>query len=334
MDSHAFFNKIQPMLAVTAEPFDSEEYLFEVKWDGFRCLSLHEPGHTFLKSRNNRSFDQKFPELAGIHENMGRQSVILDGEIIIMDQGTPSFYQLQKRGWAQDEETIKRNAKIKPATYIAFDIISLGNEDLTQMPLEKRRELLKEIIRQDDRIYVSEAMTGQGKAFFQICAERNLEGVIAKKIDSLYMPGKRSAEWKKIKKSLEGDFIICGFKQTVRETARLDALILGIYLEKKLVFQGAVGVGLGGSMGEIVYQLVSSLKRETPLFPVPQDINKGIQWIAPLVCCSVQYLEPSKEGGLRHPVFRGVREDLQPHACTGISGSHPYEPNEEKGDGN
>lgn len=314
------FKKIKPMMATSSEPFDSDNHIFEVKWDGFRCLSYLDEA-TFLQSRNLLDFSLKFPELAGIHNLMKQKPVVIDGEIIIMDKGLPSFYELQKRGWTHGESNIARAALNKPATYIVFDILYVGKEKLISRPLMERKDILSQVIEINERMFVSEGILGQGIEFYKACITRNVEGVIAKKIDSVYVPGKRSLHWKKFKKIFEGDFVICGYKQTHRDTDRVDALLLGRILKDGPVFQGTVGVGLGGITGRRMYEILSPLRIENTTLKVPKNISQGFIWVRPRICCSVEFLEPARDGGLRHPVFRGVREDMAPEDCAGIEGA-------------
>lgn len=319
MITKEILKKLKPMLAVSAEPFNSEEYIYEVKWDGFRCLSFLGD-ITALQSRNNLDFTRKFPELEGLHRH-AKKPVIIDGEIVIMDNGIPSFYELQKRGWAKDKLAIAKAAREKPATYVVFDILYAGDEKLIGLPLSKRKEILREMIRPDERIYISEGIPENGIEFYRACVDRDLEGIVAKKLDSVYLPGKRSHHWKKIKKSLEGDFVVCGYKQTVKGSSRADSLLLGVVLKDSLVFQGLVGSGLGGIIGGEIYKLLKPLNRDNPLFKIPRELARGLIWVKPAVCVSVEFLEPAKDGGLRHPVFRGIRQDLEPEECTGIEGA-------------
>lgn len=314
-----FLKKLKPMLAVSAEPFNSEEYIYEVKWDGFRCLSFLGD-ITALQSRNNLDFTHKFPELEGLN-HYAEKPVIVDGEIVIVDNGIPSFYELQKRGWSKDKSAIAKAAREKPATYVVFDILYAGAEKLIDLPLLKRKEILREVIRTDDRIYISEGIPENGIEFYRACVKKDLEGIVAKKADSVYLPGKRSSHWKKIKKSMEGEFVVCGYKQTVKGSARADSLLLGAISEGSLVFQGLVGSGLGGIVGGEIYKLLKPLESDNLLFKVPRELARGLIWVKPVVCVSVEFLEPAKDGGLRHPVFRGIRQDLDPKVCKGIAGA-------------
>lgn len=311
--------KLKPMLAVSAEPFNSEEYIYEVKWDGFRCLSFLGD-ITVLQSRNNLDFTRKFPELEGLH-HYAEKPVIVDGEIVIMDNGIPSFYELQKRGWSRDKTAIAKAAREKPATYVVFDILYAGKEKLIGLPFSERKEILREVIQPDERIYICEGIPEHGIDFYRACVEKNLEGIVAKKLDSVYLPGKRSPHWKKIKKFLEGEFVVCGYKQTVKGSARADSLLLGAVLKGSFVFQGLVGSGLGGIIGGEIYKLLTPLENHNPLFKIPRELARGLIWVNPAVCVSVEFLEPARDGGLRHPVFRGIRQDLEPEDCTGIEGA-------------
>lgn len=321
MVTQELFNKLKPMLAVSSEPFDSSEFLYEVKWDGFRCLSYLDDNKTVLHSRNNLDFSLKFPELAGINKLARGLPLILDGEIIIMDQGVPSFYELQKRGWTREPQAIMRAARANPATYVVFDILYAGDEKLTELPLSRRKEILIQTMDVAECLFISESIPVSGRDFYAACIARGLEGVVAKKSDSRYLPGKRSDNWRKFKKAFEGDFVICGFKQTHPGSDRVDVLLLGGFDSGQLHFQGTVGVGLGGIAGQRMYQLLHPLKSDTSLFPVPKEVLHRLSWVRPQLCCSVEFLEPARDGGLRHPVFRGVREELGVTDCTGITGA-------------
>ena len=314
------FKKLKPMLATSSAPFDSKEFIFEVKWDGYRCLGyLGESTH--LQSRNGFDLSLKFPELAGINKHAKQRPLVVDGEIVILDGGVPSFYELQKRGRSEKLGSIAAAAARKPATYVVFDILYASDDKLTSLPLSERREILGQLIEGGERILVPEGIYEWGVEFYRACIERDLEGVVAKKLDSPYVPGKRSFNWKKFKKAREGDFIICGYKQTNKASERVDALLLGRLSDGGPIFQGMVGVGLGGVMGTRVYQVLEPLRRDMPLFKVPREISRGLNWVNPAVCCAVEFLEPARDGGLRHPVFRGLREDLKPEDCTGIAGA-------------
>ncbi len=314
------FRKLRPMLAASSPPFSSAQFIFEVKWDGFRCLTYLGES-TELRSRNGLDMTHKFPELAGIHRLTRQGPVVADGEIIIMDGGVPSFYELQKRGWSRNQSAIKSAARRKPATYVVFDVLYIDGKKLINLPLSERKEILETTFEQDERLFISEGIPEHGVEFYRACVDRGLEGVVAKKADSAYLPGKRSSNWRKFKKAFEGDFVICGYKQTRRGSRRVDALLLGVPSEGGFVFQGTVGVGLGGVMGERLYETLVNMGTETPLFKVPGEITRGLNWVQPKFCCSVEFLEPARDGGLRHPVFRGLRHDINPEDCTGIAGA-------------
>lgn len=313
-------SKLKPMLATSSPPFDSKDYIFEVKWDGFRCLS-YLGGSTVLQSRNRLDFTHKFPELEGLHHLIKKGPLVVDGEIIIMDGGIPSFYELQKRGWTRDTMSAAAQAAQKPATYVVFDVLYSGEDKLLNLPLLDRKEILRQVLASDERLFISEGVSERGIDFYRACIARDLEGVVAKKTDSTYMPGKRSPYWKKFKKAFEGEFIICGYKMSQAGSERVDGLLLGVIAEGGPVFQGTVGVGLAGLVGRELYKMLAVIRSETPLFKVPREAARGLVWVIPKYCCAVEFLEPARDGGLRHPVFRGLRMDLNPEDCTGIAGA-------------
>ncbi len=309
------------MLATTAEPFDSKDFLFEVKWDGFRCLGYLGES-TLLQSRNRLDFSPKFPELTGLHR-LAKLPVIVDGEIVSLDGGIPSFSELQRRHLAANHSAIARAAARKPVTYAVFDLLYAGGEKLLNLPLTERRDILRQVLEPADRLFISEEIYGSGLEFYRACVDLGLEGVVAKKLDSPYVPGKRPGYWKKFKKALAGDFVICGFKQTRPPLKRVDALLLGGWQNRQLIFQGTVGAGLGGLAGQQLYRILSPVRSSLPLFQVSRSTARGLNWVNPVFCCTVEFLEPAGDGGLRHPVFKGLRGDLSPGDCTGISGAAP-----------
>lgn len=300
---------LRPMLAVGSKPFDSAAHLYEIKWDGYRGL-IYLDGGTVIRSRNLIDLSAKFPELAGLHHRVRRQPAIIDGEIVMPEQGKPSFAGLQARGGA---------GRPKPAVFIAFDVLYAGGVPVLGQPLRERKKLLEQMVLPDDYILLSRYVVGNGVGFYQACVEAGLEGAVAKSLDSVYLPGRRSAQWKKFRHVREADLVICGY-QPGRNGLGLGALVLGGNKDGRLVFQGKVGTGF--SRREAGALLAGLRQIETPEAPldIPAPERGRVRWVRPLLVCAVQYLTATAGGYLRHPVYRGLRWDKAPGECPAIDG--------------
>ncbi|MCL6635800.1 MAG: ATP-dependent DNA ligase, partial [Peptococcaceae bacterium] len=202
---------VRPMLAVSAEPFDSAEHLFEVKWDGYRGLAYLNGG-TVLRSRNLLDLTGMFPELAGLHGKVKELPAILDGEIVALENGRPSFAALQSRGRTGGLKGAACAPAGGPAVFIAFDILYSGGRSVMKMPLAERKRLLEETVEPGEEVILSRYVLRNGRAFYDLCVERGLEGVVAKRLDSIYLPGRRSSHWLKFRHTREADLVICGYQ--------------------------------------------------------------------------------------------------------------------------
>jgi len=303
------------MLASTAEPFDSGEYTYEIKWDGYRCLAFLD-SRTKLQSRNLKDISFVFPELANLNCSSKKHGSILDGEIIALRNGKPNFSDLQKRGQLRNETQIRHTSKLIPVVYVVFDLLYLNYQSVMNQTLEKRRVLLAENFKSSDRLIFTEYIEGQGIAFFKSISEIGLEGVIAKKKGSIYLPGKRGRTWLKFKRKKSGSFIICGLMYNHTSRGKLRSILLGAYLDQKLAFFGMVGTGFSHIELEIILNELEKIKTNLCPFtkssaPPPKDVI----WTKPLVVCEIEYLELTDDGILRHPSFKRIRPDLRPEDC-------------------
>lgn len=298
------------MLAEAAEaPFDSPSHLFEVKWDGFRCLAFLTDT-TRLQSRNLHDLTPQYPELAQLHLAFIRKPVVLDGELVLFTQGRPDFSRLLRRSRLQKETMITQAAKRDPVVYLAFDLLYLDGQNIMPRPLRERRSLLAEAFTGGDFIALSEYIIGQGKAFAHAVFTRGLEGIMAKDLSSPYLPGQRSRAWLKIKARKTREVTILGYLPTtfgdgLRSLAVGEEPVPG----QGYLFRGLVGSGL--SVKEIgqLRQLLEPLPRNRPfaLFrtPLPPE-TRDLVWVQPRQRCLVQYLELTPEGYFRHPVYLGL----------------------------
>jgi len=304
---------IRPMLAVNAKPFDSSGHLFEVKWDGYRGLAYLD-GRTAIRSRNLIDITGKFPELAGMHKKIKRMPAILDGEIVVFENGRPSFAALQSRGNINGIKRTSMVTKELSAVFIVFDVVYSGGRPVMEMPMEERKKLLEDMVEQGGEIVVSQYILHKGREFYEACIKKGLEGVVAKKLDSRYLPGCRSRYWLKFRHTREADLVICGFQY---DTAgkRLGSLVLGGYQEGKLVYQGKVGTGFGAREAGVLLEGLLELEINVPFLAVPKQEMRRTRWVMPRLVCSVEYLGITATGCLRHPVFKGLRIDKPPQEC-------------------
>jgi hypothetical protein len=224
---------IRPMLAVNSLPFDSDLHLFEIKWDGYRGL-LYLDGNTALRSRNLLDLTGKFPELGRLHQKVARKPAILDGEIVVFEKGKPSFARLQARGRLINPQRISRVSVESPAVYVAFDVLYADGKNVMEHPLRERKTLLAEMVNPGAEIIVPDFILQNGRSFYDACVSRGLEGVVAKKLDSVYLPGRRSIYWQKFRHTLEAELVICGY-QAGASGRSLGSLVLGGYRKGKLI---------------------------------------------------------------------------------------------------
>lgn len=311
---------LRPMLATSSKPYDSGEHLFEVKWDGYRCLSYLEGNTTVLYSRNGIDLSAKFPELVKLHGRVNSAPAILDGEIVVFKEGKPSFAALQSRGRMKNIKTIGRTSLERPAVFIVFDVLYSGGKSVMDLPLEKRKGLLEEMVDQGaEEISISQYVHKNGLDLYSACIAQGLEGVMAKKLGSTYLPGRRSPYWHKFRHTREADLVICGYQ---RGSSRgLGSLVLGGYREGNLLFQGKVGTGFSEREAAALLEALQKLELSREVVKVPQEERRRTIFVRPLLVCIVDYLTTTSEGYLRHPVYRGIRRDKPPEECVVVEGN-------------
>jgi bifunctional non-homologous end joining protein LigD len=304
----------KPMLAQSAKtPFTSKEWIFEIKWDGFRAISYIND-ELEVRSRNDKELRYTFPELQEL--STLTRNTVLDGEIVAMHEGKPDFQTLLERNKSTSTRDIEYMARKYPVIYIVFDILEKDGNPLLHLPLIERKRILKENVGEGKNVVLSEFIEMQGEAYFQAALKRGLEGVMAKKIDSPYEPGIRSSNWFKIKKALTCDCVIFGY--TKGEGARqqtFGALILGVYEAGKPVYVGKVGTGFSQSTMETLLKAFENLKTEQKALQ-DIDVPEEITWLKPELVCEVAYQSVTKDGRLRMPRFHGLRADKPPFECT------------------
>ncbi len=309
---------IKPMLAVKGEPFDSKEHLFEIKWDGTRCVSFIDVKNRKLRLQNRRLLDitYRYPEF-DFHKSLSK-SCILDGEIVVLKEGKPDFRLLQQREQVESRTKIELLSKRLPATYVVFDVLWVEGEWMIKKSLLERKKLLEDLVGDiGGNILISEYVFEKGKLFFEKAVELGFEGIIGKRKNSIYIPGKRSDYWVKAKKSNTVDAAILGYMKGEGEREEFfGSLILGLYDGKRFVYIGRVGTGFDVKFMEWFTDASKAYITENCPFSEVPVIKREVQWLKPHFVCEVEYLEVSNDGKLRAPVFKRMRFDKRPEECS------------------
>ena len=315
---------IKPMLiGATGEPFDDPDYLYELKLDGERCIAYLDPGGgTVLRNKRNRNMLPLIPELARIHLQVSRRCV-LDGELIVIKDGMPNFFEIQRRSLMSNEFSIRVASRRLPASYIAFDLLYEQDYQITHLPLVERKGRLEKILSEDERIAISRTVENQGVEFYQLTREQGLEGIVAKRKDSRYYLDRRTKDWIKIKNLQEEEFIICGYLEKEKGVV---SLVLGKYdgvqtpepNHRTLLYQGHVTLGISG----LAWQYIQAAKRSRahPFAQEPPRGNERAVWLVPHLVCTVTYMMKTSGGSMRQPVFKGLRLDKTPIECSTCRG--------------
>lgn len=304
---------ISPMLiAENVEPFEDDRYLYEMKWDGERCVAYLDPkGGTELRNKRNVRMLPKVPELAEIHRQ-AKKRCILDGELLCLVDGKPSFEMIQRRSLMSNRYRIELEVNKHPATFIAFDCLYYDERDITLLPLTERKEHLQKAVTESERLAVSRVFdAGQALALFQLAREQGLEGIVAKRKDSLYFQGKRTKTWLKMKNLMDDDYVVCGW---IPKDNHMTSIVLGQYDGRKLLYKGHVTLGVGGP----AFVRIKAQPRvdHPPFDDIPTGHgNEDAIWVAPTLVCTVEYMHKTKTGGMRQPVFKGLRIDKTSEEC-------------------
>ncbi len=311
---------IQPMLAEGGhEAFDDPKWWFEPKFDGIRSVTYLATDLTRLVTRTGRDITSQYPELHMVHELIDQVNAVIDAEIVAFDEeGRNSFEALQQRMNLSNEREIKRIAKQIPVALVAFDLLWLDGNDVTELKLEDRRELLTAVVEEDPRLQVITHVEGAGKGFTKIAKEHGLEGVVAKRIGSKYHPGRRSPDWRKIKLTNTQDCVILGWTPGQGDRAEtFGALLVGAYDRGKLVWIGQVGTGFTDKMLATLLEHLKPLVAKRPAIDDPDLANAaGATFVKPEVVCEVEFLEITRSTNkMRVPSFKGLRDDKSPEDC-------------------
>ena len=312
---------VKPMLAtLVKEPFDHPDWIFEVKWDGYRAVAEVRDRTVSLYSRNGISFEKKFFPIVEALRKFGFDAV-LDGEIVVVDdQGRSDFQMLQHyqdpgNGGAPpiDNATSRSPAQAGRLRghllYYVFDLLYFRGHDLTALPLLRRKELLKKILPSTPKIRFSDHVRKEGVLFYQVSKDKGVEGIIAKHSQSVYETGRRSRQWLKVKTRLTQEGLIAGFTEPGGGRKYFGALVLGVYDGDELISIGNVGSGFRSNDLQYIREQLDPLVQEECPFTVQPETNAPVTWVKPELVCEVGFSGWTEDAVMRQPVFLRLRED-------------------------
>jgi len=307
---------VVPMLARLSKlPGSEDGWAYEIKWDGIRAIAYLRPGRLRLESRNLNDLTAQYPELRGLTRALGAHEAVLDGEIVAFDgEGRPSFERLQQRMHQTSDSAIRRRAKTHPVTYVIFDLLYLDGRGLMDEPYRERRRLLEELVLKGAHWQVPASALGGGERLLAASSEQGLEGLVAKQVESRYEPGKRTGAWLKVKNTRRQELVIAGWLPGEgRRSTRLGALLVGFHEpdgtgEPVLRYAGRVGTGFTESSLDDLMKRLKPLERSRSPFGSGKP-PKGAVFVEPRLVAEVEFAEWTRERMLRHPSFKGLRED-------------------------
>ncbi len=309
---------IRPMMAKPGEPFDSEDFIFEPKWDGLRAILFKNGNRIELQNRNLKDVTAGYPELQSLATNIRAKNAIIDGEAVILNKkGLPDFGKMQNRFGINDPKQAEVLGKTLPVTYVAFDLLHLNGKDLISRPLEERKSHLKTVLREGPHLIFGDHIEREGRKFYDGASKKGFEGVIAKRRDSFYFPGVRADSWIKIKGVRTMDCIVVGFTRGEGSRASsFGALVVAVYgRDRSLVHVGNVGGGFNNKSLEEITPKAYRLARKKPVIEGPVDAPSPITWVQPRIVCEVKYGSMTHENKLRFPRFSRIRTDKSPEEC-------------------
>jgi bifunctional non-homologous end joining protein LigD len=315
-----FPQSVVPMLAKLAPlPSSDEGWAAEVKWDGVRAIAYCRPGRLELQTRNLNVVTAQYPEVRRLSRQLGARDAVLDGELVAFDeQGRPSFERLQQRIHQTDANVVRRRMKSHPVTYVLFDLLYLEGRDLTAEPYTRRRELLEELELDGESWQTPGYSVGHAAELLAASAEQRLEGIVLKRLDSRYAPGKRTGAWLKVKTVGRQELVIGGWMPGEgRRRNRIGAILLGAFdADGALQYAGKVGTGFSERDLDELLERLRPLARDTNPFARRRG-PRNANFVEPELVAEVEFREMTAEGMVRHGSFKGLRED-KPAAEVGL----------------
>ena len=307
-----FPSHLSPMLATLVDqPFDKEGWQYEIKWDGYRCLAFLDSDKVELRSRNNKSFNEKFYPVHQALLELKIKNAVLDGEVVVLnEEGVSNFGQLQN--WRSEAD-----GDLK---FYIFDLLWLDGQSIMQLPLEQRRYKLDEVISENDVVKISQSFKTKGTEFYEAARKMKLEGIMAKKLDSIYRPGLRSKDWLKLKIGKRQEVVIGGFTKNAGSSKAFSSLLVGVFNKGKLIYTGKIGTGFSDQLQMEMMRQFKPLISKKSAFSSSIDVNKPSRfrnnpphanptWLKPELVCEVSFTEMTTDGLMRHPSFEGMRID-------------------------
>jgi bifunctional non-homologous end joining protein LigD len=307
---------VKLMLAETAEkPFSDPAWVFELKYDGYRVLAAREEGRPRLVYRKGSDATAIYPEIARALQELPLGDVVIDGEVVVLDEeGRPSFQRLQRRAQQRRTPDVQRSARELPATFCAFDLVAFEGFDLRRLPLVERKRLLQRLLPRASALRYVDHIAEHGEAFYDEVGRLELEGLLAKRADSPYQPG-RSPHWLKLRTKRSSDFVVVGFTEPAGGRSGFGALHVGAFQDGTLLYCGRAGSGFDEALLARLRAQLDGLRRATPACNGPLPVGREHVWVEPQLVVEVRYLTWTAEGLLRQPVFLRLRDDKPLEEC-------------------
>ena len=314
--------RAQPFTLATIgeRPFSDPAWVYEIKYDGVRVLAARDRDRVTLYGRSGQDTTSRYPEVVRALLALPFERFVIDGEIVALDDaGRPSFQRLQPRMALTDPREIALVAAQRPAVGVFFDCLMLDDRDLRRLPLVDRKECLRLLVPPLGPARYGDHITGEGRAFFEAASEQRLEGIVAKKAKSVYT-GRRTEDWIKIKCQRRQEFVIGGYTDPQGSRGHFGALHLGVYdgppESPRLVYVSKVGTGFDEATLRAIMARLRPLARETPPFEAGAiPTGRAHHWVEPRLVCEVRFGDWTEDGGIRHPIFVGLRDDKKPRDC-------------------
>ena len=315
--------QLRPMLAKLSElPEHDADFAYELKWDGIRALAYIRNQTVHLESRNLLNITFRYPELHALGNSLSAQTAVLDGEIVALtENGIPSFEKLQERMGLMDGTSIRMRRSSAPVVYMIFDLLYLNGRSLLKETYKERRKLLEDLNLNTEFWKTPPSRTGDCACMLDFAREHRIEGVVAKRLDSQYEPGLRSGAWRKIKYADNQEFVIAGWSPGEGgRTGRIGALLLGYYdyteaqskkrgVQQQLQYAGKVGTGFSEATLDDLAALFAPLRQDTSPFSARHPDHRHAIFVEPQYVAECSFYEWTRDGRLRHPVFKGLRPD-------------------------